>query len=77
MKDESGELDGLWDFPDSKCFTSPVVKMMVVQGGVTISKSPKRSPGVSVMYDWTNKQPQWMLHRDARRVSCGKEEVGS
>lgn len=48
--------------------------MMVVQGGVTMSKSPKRSQGVSVMYDWTNKQPQWMLHHDARRVSCGKEE---
>ena len=37
-----------------KVFMSLVVKRMVVQGGVMISKLPKKTQGVSVIYDWTN-----------------------
>ena len=49
-----------------------VVKTMVVQGGVMISNSPKKTQGVSVMYDWTNIQGQRMLLYNVRTVSCGK-----
>lgn len=55
-------------------FMSLVVKTMVVQGGAMISKSPKKTQGVSVMYDWTNTQGQWMLHHNVRRASCGRDK---
>lgn len=40
------------------------VKTMAVKGGVMISKSLKKTQGVSVMYDWSNKQGQRMIQRN-------------
>lgn len=51
-----------------KKLTSAVVKMMAFRGGVVISKSPKKTQGVLVMYVWVNIQHQWLLHHNVRRV---------
>lgn len=40
-----------------------------------ISKSPKKSQGVSMMYGLTNIQAQWMLQCNVKRVSCGKDRM--
>lgn len=66
---EAAQEAGGWTGDFLKVFVSPLVKTMVIQGGVAITKYTRRGRGVSVIYERTNEPEQWTLQPDVRRVS--------